>query len=593
MTIEPLEPRIAPATLLNPRTVQYTDSDGDTVTVTVSKGKFVFPYQFVMTPSGMGEYLDTLKLYGQNEFNKANLTITAEPSALGGDGKVNIGLIAASIPRRFEPIRGIQLGNVVVDGDLAAIHIGKSGDSLALRLLDVGSMGKQVGLAESHVSSDIFGNVGKIHIRGNLEDANIAVHRDLFSPAPIQGSIGVLEIDGSVIGGDRDGSAWISFDTKLGKAVIKGDVRGGAGKFSGTISRLFPDEEYHWVNADANIKRLEIHGSLIGGSGEWSGVVGAAFVDHLLIKGDVVGGTGKNSGWVGAAVEGRDIQIEGNLMGGSANGTGCVYSNGTIKHLKIGGDLIGGDSKGNTLIEAGLLKARVFQKIEIGRSLIAGKQSGSESFGVGAIRAEYRIGSLTIGGEVLGNGDHPFIISAGQSIGTVAVKQSFTASEILVGYGASVSTGLFTFWNTRYLKGTTWLKGETFSWLTPFKTLDYRGAVFSGKMHLKSLTVGGDFAASSVAVGVLSGADGVFGTEDDSQMSGTANIAKIVIRGQAKGDAVADTRHFGIVAGTIAALSVGGTASLLTDGRDYFPLSDTPARLPGDGFDFHFIELRN
>ena len=591
MTIEPLEPRIAPATLINPRTVQYTDSDGDLVTVSVSKGAFVFPYQFVMTPSGIGEYLDTLKFYGQKEFNKANLTITAEPTELGGDGKVNIGLIAASRLSHgtFTFVReGIQLGKVIVDGDLAGIHVGKSGDSLALKLLDVGSMGTQEGLVDDHRYTNIFGNVRKIHIRGNVEDANISVHRDLFSPAPIQGSIGVLEIDGSVIGGNRDGSAWISFDTKLGKAVIKGDVIGGAGRFSGAISRLFPDDEYRWVNADANIKRLEIHGSLIGGEGEWSGVVGAAFVNHLLVKGDVVGGSAKNSGWIGAAVEGRDIRIE-----GSANGTGCVYSNGTIKHLKIGGDLVGGQSKGTPLIESGLLKARVFQRIEFGGSLIAGEQSGSESFGVGAIRAEYRIGSLAIGGEVLGHSDHPVIISAGQSIGTVAVKQSFTASEILIGYGASVSTGLFTFWNTRHLGGTSWLEGESFSRLTTFTALDYRGVVFSGKIHLKSLIVGGDFAASSVAVGVLSGADGVFGTDDDSQMSGTASIAKIVIGGQAKGDTVADTRHFGIVAGTIAAFSVGGIASLLTEGRDYFALSDTPASLPGDGFDFHFTELRN
>lgn len=596
MTIEPLEPRIAPATLLNPRTVQYTDSDGDTVTVTISKGAFVFPYQFVMTPSGIGEYLDTLKFYGQKEFNKANLTITAEPSELGGDGKVNIGLIAASKPRRFWSIDGIQLGEVVVDGDLAAIHVGTSGHKLALRLLDVGSMGTQVGLAEDHVRSNIFGNVGKIHIRGNLEDASIAVYRDQFSPAPIQGSIAVLEVDGSLIGGNRPASAWISFDTRLGKAVIKGDVIGGAGRLSGTISRLLPfaeDSDDYTVDADAVIESLEIRGSVIGGSGEFSGVVGAAFIDHLLVKGNVIGGSAKNSGWIGAAVLGRDIQIEGSLLGGSANGTGCVYSNGTIKHLKIGGDLVGGLSEGMTLIESGLLKARVFQNIEIGGSLFAGAQSGSESFGVGAIRAEYRIASLTIGGEVLGYGDHPVIISAGQSIGRILVKQNFTASEILVGYGASVSTGLFTFWNTRYLQGTNWLDGETFSWLTPFKTLDYRGVVFSGVKQMKSLTVVGDFAASSVAVGVLSGADGVFGTADDSLMSGTGSIAKIVIRGQAKGDALIDTRHFGIVAGTIAALNVEGTASPLTNGRDYFALSDTPASLPGDGLDFHFTELRN
>jgi hypothetical protein len=36
-TIEPLEARIAPATLLNPTTVTYQDIDGDNVTVKLNK----------------------------------------------------------------------------------------------------------------------------------------------------------------------------------------------------------------------------------------------------------------------------------------------------------------------------------------------------------------------------------------------------------------------------------------------------------------------------------------------------------------------------------------------------------------------------
>lgn len=587
MKIEPLEPRIAPATLLNPRTAQYTDSDGDLVTVHISKGAFLLSYNLVMTPSGMGEYLDTLKLFGQKEFNKANLTITAEPSELGGDGKVNIGLIAASLPRRFWSVSGIQLGKVIVDGDLAAIHVGKSGDSLALKLLDVGSMGTQDGLSERNSSSNIFGNVATIHIHGNLEDSTISVYRDQFLPKEHQGAIGQLFIDGSIIGGERAFSGSVTFSSKLGKAVVKGDIIGGTGRVSGMISSLGPDDDSPIVGSDGLIKNLEIQGDVIGGSGAWSGHVGAGVIKNLSIARNVVGGAGEQSGLVVAAIYAKDIQIGGSVLGGSANGSGGVLSHGLIKSLTIGGDVVGGDAKGTVLTEAGFLKSRTFRNVMIGGSLIVGEQSGEESLSVGAIRAEDRIGNLSIGGSIAGNESHTAIISAGQSIGKLSVQSDVFSSEILVGYGVSVSSGRFYFWNVPTLAG------EEFHYQSPVITLDYRGVVLASGAHLDSFIVGGDFMASSIAVGVLSGTDRVFGTEDDTLMEEAASIASIIIKGQAKGDAVTDTRHFGIVAGNIASLTIGGIASLLSDGHDHLALSDTPASPPGDGFDFHLIEIRN
>src|SRR5262245_56852478 len=99
MTIEPLELRIAPATLVNPTTVTYTDVDGDLVTVKISKGAFQDPAHplfgtddFTFMNIGVGEQLQIVNLSDDgSDFQGANLTITAVRGPMGGDGRANVG----------------------------------------------------------------------------------------------------------------------------------------------------------------------------------------------------------------------------------------------------------------------------------------------------------------------------------------------------------------------------------------------------------------------------------------------------------------------------------------------------------------------
>src|SRR4051794_9372065 len=84
MNIELLEARIAPATLLDPTHVRYTDVDGDVVLVSISKGTFDLVSNFTFIRHGLGEQLQRLSLgTDAGEFARAKLTITATRAASG------------------------------------------------------------------------------------------------------------------------------------------------------------------------------------------------------------------------------------------------------------------------------------------------------------------------------------------------------------------------------------------------------------------------------------------------------------------------------------------------------------------------------
>ena len=112
--IEPLEPRIAPASLFSPRTVSYIEPDGDTVRVTISKGTWDLTNDFVFAAAGAGEQLQRIDLLGKTEFAGASITVVA---AGPGDGFAHVGFIDAGL---------IDLGTVKIDGDLGRIAAGDS-----------------------------------------------------------------------------------------------------------------------------------------------------------------------------------------------------------------------------------------------------------------------------------------------------------------------------------------------------------------------------------------------------------------------------------------------------------------------------------
>ena len=112
--IEPLEARIAPAILLSPTKVRFTDVDGDIVTVKFSKGEVDLAANFSFVAAGRGEQLQQISLGGDTAaFSGVDFTISVSRAL--GDGAVDVGHIDAT---------GVDLGTVRISGDLGRIDAG-------------------------------------------------------------------------------------------------------------------------------------------------------------------------------------------------------------------------------------------------------------------------------------------------------------------------------------------------------------------------------------------------------------------------------------------------------------------------------------
>jgi hypothetical protein len=311
---ELLEERLAPATLVNPMMVRFTDVDGDRAIVAVSGGMLTLD-NFTFVAAGKGEQLQTIRLADEIEeglqsagadFNGKYLLVGVTHRARGGDGLVNVGFIDAL---------GIDLGRVRVAGDLGRIVVGDfNGSTPALEQLDVNSLGR-FGLstqdAEGSLWSEIGGTVGLLRVRGDIHGATVFVSAPPPSAdAPIaeadtalpRGSIGRLVIGGSVRGAAELNSGAIDAAGEIAEAHIGGSLLGGSGEASGRIS------------AGQAIHELHIAGSIRGSEGFQSGVVTTTTLGRLVVKKDIVSGSGDGAGGVTADHIGH-VLVHGSLKG--------------------------------------------------------------------------------------------------------------------------------------------------------------------------------------------------------------------------------------------------------------------------------------
>jgi hypothetical protein len=117
-SLEALEARIAPAKLLT-----LVDVDGDLITITTSKGTDAQLAAVVSTSSPAGAVTGGVQINAINLQNNAaafdgtDLTVTAKPGPLGGNGLVNVSTINAT---------GLSLGTVTIKGDLQDVEAGNS-----------------------------------------------------------------------------------------------------------------------------------------------------------------------------------------------------------------------------------------------------------------------------------------------------------------------------------------------------------------------------------------------------------------------------------------------------------------------------------
>ncbi len=430
--IEPLEARIAPAVLLDPRTIIFTDVDGDEVTIKFSRDVFigtdaaklaravqvfVFDTGSVESTSMANPPAQQLRLVDLTKFptsatfgstvNGAGMTITAVQKGTG-DGFVDVGAIRA---------KGVSVGPLIIDGDLGQIDAGGSGLRVGLASLTVNSLGVRgvatqipvpVPTAENpapDLISMITGELTTLKVLTDLRDAQVKVvdGKNSSDQVTTAAKLGTLTVGGRIYAtASADDSASVESGRGIGTVTV-GNLLGGAGKNSGRISAL-----------QGGITKVSITGDLSGGAGFGAGQVFAF-------------------GSIGALVIGDD------LLGGSGESSGVVRSFGTIASVTIGDDIIADTGAGSATIS--LLGA-------ISRLLVMGDLDGTKT-GAGTRSANVYAGaglpSVTIKGNIFGgSGVQSAVIESGRTIGTIVVEKSVIGgggdgSGEIVAHGAITS----------------------------------------------------------------------------------------------------------------------------------------------------------
>jgi hypothetical protein len=397
---ERLEARIAPAVLVNPKTLTYFDTDGDLVTLTISKGTlttadFLFDTAF---DSPGPQQLQLVNFASDAPKAGADVSITAELTGVG-NGIVNVGYLNAT---------GIDLGKVTIDGDLGRLDAGNSDlTTFGVKRIEVGSMGA------AGITTQAAGGNLTSHIKGPL---NALITTDDVQTATllISGAVGTIDIGGSVLGGDDVQSGAIRSGA-IGLAHVGGDVMGGSGENSGQIFSV------------GNIGTVVIDGSIIGGTGAGTsaksgmifagGTIGLAVIGH-----DIVGGSGVKSGQLASFAGMGVVQIAGSVRGGAGLESGAVGSHGPITKITVLQDLIGGDADDSS---GALLCTGKIGKVEIG-----GDIEGGNAFRSGIVATKGGLGSVTVDGSLNGNnGNESGAIGSDGPIGSVTIMGNVNGGD--------------------------------------------------------------------------------------------------------------------------------------------------------------------
>ncbi|MGB8170206.1 MAG: hypothetical protein WCF18_22070, partial [Chthoniobacteraceae bacterium] len=518
MNIEPLESRIAPASLT------FTDVDGDKVVITTTgAGTLTLGGNVMVSPlPGAQTQIVTLDLTDP-ALQGANVSIVATRDPVnGGDGLVNVGSIDAS---------GRDLSKVLVDGDLGQIFAGSGTDSArGLTSLEVGSLGRfgtTTGAPGLAVAVD--GKLGSLKVRGDVRETLIFAD-----------SIGPITIGGSLIGGaaDETGKITTAAGGAIGVVKIGGNIEGGAGMNSGSIS------------AASTLASLNVGGSLIGGAAEDSGKISttsaAGGIGPMKIAGSIRGGDANFSGTIFSAGALASVTVGGSVIGGDlGQQSGMIRSSGAMGRVKIGGNLEGGDAQ----ISGVIFSSKTLAAATVGGSLLGSTQDSGE------IRSTGSMGPVKIGGNVQG-GLVVFPGSSESGSGAIVAGGDLAAVTIggsLVG-GVDRTTGAI---SVTGALGPVKIGGDIRgSDAGPSVTLSDTG--FIEAKRIASIFVGGSIIAGTESAGHSLQKSGAIRADNDigaitikGSLIGNAGVSVLIIaRGQAAPGAGTDV--------AIRSLTVGG-----------------------------------
>jgi hypothetical protein len=394
---ESLETRQTPASLT------FSDVDGDLVTITTSRGTATdLAGAVLLSPfQGLGQQLRALDLTtAPAVFAGTNIAITARlqdadlDGDLDGDGLVNVGTINAT---------GLNLGSVIVRGDLAEIDAGAGAGAPAIGKLGVRSMGRLGPVTGSPTGvSDINGRLGSLAVAGDINFAEILV---------AAGGAGSIDVGGSLVGttgafpGSTGHNAHIQVTGDVGRIRIGGDLIGGTTNLTG------------FVDVAGNVGSISVGGSVIGGPGtQQGGIEIFGKLGSATVGGDVIGG-GDLSGMVESAGDMGPVTVGGNVVGGTGLFAGTIEAaNATrMTSVTVRGSLLGGKIGGN----------------DVGPVRIGGDIVGGTGLFSGSILVN-RLASVTVGGSVLGGpGDFGGSIN-GTDVGPVRVGRDVVGAAGLL-----------------------------------------------------------------------------------------------------------------------------------------------------------------
>lgn len=598
----------------NPTTITFLDVDGDNVTVKLSKPLLTAAILKFVPGSAQLKSIDLTSLGVAAK--GLNITTSAVRSPQGGDGFAALGEIIAT---------GIDLGAVVVDGDLGRILAGDATTTTtglaSLTAQSMGRFGTSTGAV--NLNTVIQGKLGSLTIRTDVKDAfidvkggadgdigNINIGGSLIGgTATDSGRIhaddmGIVAIKGNVIGGVGVLSAAIDTAAKIAGVTIGGDLQGGVGQLSGLISsggaigavkitgNLIGGggQDSGQVSPSSTLASVTIGGDLIGGAGSQSGRIFSNGMGTVKITGDVIGGSGNSSGAIinssstlASVTIGGDLQggiggnsgrissdgamgtvkITGNVIGGGAN-SGQVSTNSTLASVTIGGDLIGG---------AGSQSGRIFSQLAMGAAKITGNVIGGGAAAgdlqrSGSIQAK-RLSTLTIGGSLIAGFDN----TAGSFVDNGAIRVADDIGSMTIGNIIGNATnpaiisarGKAVQTTTDLAIGSLTVLGRV-EFAQILAGFDLVGVGVNADAQIGNVFVGGDWIASNLVAGAIA-TNGKFGDADDAKIAGgnaaiASRITSLTIAGQALGT-VGGADHFGIVAESVGAVRIGGTPLVL------------------------------
>ena len=506
MNIEPLESRIAPASVfVSATTATFDDVDGDHVTVKFSKpiltGGAGGNVASVVQVSAGGQ-LTLIELVGLGPAAQGTgISVTAKLAG-NGDGFANVGFIDAP---------GFDLGAVVIHGDLGSIDAGdNTKPAPAVASLTVGSLGEfGMTTGATTLQSSFHGALGALHIAGNL--------RGVYVVALDGGNIGPVKIGGSIFGGAAAYFGGIYASGNLGAVLVTGSIIGGDADHAGAIG------------AGHKIGAVTIGGSLVGGTANhagsiYSGFIAADDIGALKIGGSVQGGSGKDSGFVDCTGKLASVTIGGSIIGGSDEFAGAVFSK-----LDMGAAKIGGSIEGGTGILAGSLASNMnLASVSVGGSLVGGTMSST-----GEIFSLLKMGPVKIAGSVRGGGGNLSGAISGGQLTSVSIGGS------VIG-GASSYSGEIT--SSSGAIGSVKIGGDLVGGsVSGNASLARSGAIFS-QARIGSVFIGGS---------VFAGKDDSTGTLHESgSISAQLDIGSVTVAG----DLIGKLGSMGLTFATIAAV---------------------------------------